>query len=119
MRFVLTGAGWAHRSQIQGEIERAGHHVRDGFSNGADVLVASRSDTRKAIGAQMLGKPVWTYDQLRSFLASGRQPSTTRQQPASPARPARPASTSVPTADPHPVPAGHTLFGSGKRMIDL
>lgn len=72
MRFVLTGravidGAFVERRDIVRNMTAIGSRVVDSFSEGADVLVASRTDTTKAAQARALGKPVWTYAQLYEF----------------------------------------------------
>jgi hypothetical protein len=73
MRFVLTGnanigGNFVNRRDLIARIHRAGDGVVDSFTQGADALVASREDTSKAVQARALGKPVWTFAQLDSYL---------------------------------------------------
>ncbi|QSY98624.1 hypothetical protein J2J97_32490 (plasmid) [Rhizobium bangladeshense] len=72
MRFVLTGrcvvqGTFIERSDLISNLVDVGDRVVESFSQGGDVLVASRADTSKATSARLLGKPVWTYDQLYRY----------------------------------------------------
>lgn len=133
MRFVLTGRAvingeFADRSHLIARCRVAGHAVCDSFMQGADILVASRSNTRKAEEARALGKPVWTYDQFNGFLLTGRNPYELDRSRANQiverlfheTRQASHQQRDVPpkTVEPHPMPKDHML-SRVRRAIDL
>ncbi len=78
MNFVFTGRctyrgdGWT-RAAMQRLVTQAGHTVQGCISGQTHYLVASRTDTRKAHDAEVLGVAVITYDMFMTMMQNAIQ----------------------------------------------
>ena len=87
----LTGKGkennvLVNRDEWERRIAAAGHSYTDKVQN-CTVLVASRTDTSKAVNARARGARVETYEWLSQLLIAGGARDTTFDEPVIPTKP--------------------------------